>query len=123
MQLTLERPAGLNVISAVGPGEVRIGGRLLHSSVIVGARDIISDWPVRAITDLDGAGMAPVYDLEPEIIILGTGRAMVFPHREIHALTLARHMGLEVMDTAAACRTFNILISEGRNVVAALVID
>jgi uncharacterized protein len=123
MQLTLERPAGLNVISAVSPGEVRIGGRQFRSSVIVGARDIIPDWPVRAIADLEPVGMAQVYDLEPEIIILGTGRTMIFPDREIHAMTLARNMGLEVMDTAAACRTFNILVSEERNVVAALVID
>ena len=123
MQLTLDQPAGINVINAVSPGEIRIGDRLIRTSVVVGARDIISDWPVPAIGVLGPADMAAVYALEPEIIILGTGRAMRFPDNEIRAMTLARNVGLEVMDTAAACRTFNILVSEGRKVVAALVID
>jgi uncharacterized protein len=123
MQLTLDQPAGINVISAVSPGEIRIGDRLIRSSVVVGARDIISDWPVAAIGDLGPAEMAAVHALEPEIIILGTGRTLRFPDSRIHAMTLAKNTGLEVMDTAAACRTFNILVSEGRKVVAALVID
>lgn len=123
MQLTLDRPAGINIISAVSPGEIRIGERIIRSSVIIGVRDINSEWPVAAMPDLDADAMETVLALEPEIIVLGTGRAMVFPSPDIYAQALSRGVGLEVMDTAAACRTFNILATEGRSVVAALVVD
>lgn len=123
MQLTLDRPAGINIINAVSPGEIRIGERLIRSSAIIGARDIISDWPVSAMPELDTDAMESALALEPEIVILGTGRSMVFPGRDIYAQALSRNVGLEVMDTAAACRTFNILVTEGRSVVAALIVD
>jgi uncharacterized protein len=123
MQLTLDSQAGINTISAVSPGEIRIGERRIRSSVLVGVRDIIADWPVPAISNVDAAAMDAIFALEPEIVILGTGRTLVFPDAGIGALALSKNIGMEVMDTAAACRTFNILASEGRQVVAGLVIE
>lgn len=123
MQLTLDSQAGINTISAVSPGEIRIGERRIRSSVLIGVRDIIADWPVPAISNLDAAAMDAIFALEPEIVILGTGRTLVFPDVGIRALALSRNIGMEIMDTAAACRTFNILANEGRHVVAGLVIE
>ena len=62
-------------------------------------------------------------ELEPEIVLLGSGRRLVFPRQEIFGQVLGRNIGLEIMDTAAACRTFNILAAEGRRVAAALILD
>jgi uncharacterized protein len=72
---------------------------------------------------IDETDIAPVLELEPEILLLGSGRQLVFPRQEIYGQVLGRNIGLEVMDTAAACRTFNILAAEGRRVAAALILD
>lgn len=123
MRLDLDRPAGINMIDAVSAGEVRIGDRVLRASVIVGIRDIIPDWPVASTGDIDDESLAPLMALGPEIVLLGTGERLVFPPRYVYGRILSRKVGLEVMDTAAACRTFNILAAEGRQVVAGLIID
>jgi len=123
MRLDLDRPAGINMIRAVSPGEIRVGDRVIRTSVIIGAEDIIPDWPVSSTRDLDESSLAPVLALAPDILLLGTGSALVFPGRDIHAGVLARNIGLEVMDTPAACRTYNILVAEGRKVIAALIVD
>ncbi len=123
MRLTLDQPANVNLITAVSPGEIRVGEQVIRTSVIIGTRDIIPDWPAASMDRLDATDIAPVLELEPEIVLLGSGRRLVFPPQEIHGQVLARHIGLEVMDTAAACRTFNILAAEGRRVAAALILD
>ncbi len=123
MRLDLDRPAGINVINAVSPGEICVGNRVIRTSVIIGADDIIPDWPVSSMRDVDKDSLAPVLALAPDILLLGTGRTLAFPDRELHADILARNIGLEVMDTSAACRTYNILVAEGRRVIAALIVE
>jgi uncharacterized protein len=123
MRIDLERPAGINLIHAVSPGEIRVGDRIMQRSFIIGVDDIIPDWPVSSTRDIDEESLSPILALAPEILLLGTGRALVFPGRDIHAAVLARNVGLEVMDTSAACRTYNILAAEGRSVIAALIVD
>ena len=120
MQLHLDRVHGINFISAVGPGEVRIADRTFRDSMIVSAREIVPDWPATTIDQIDERSMAPILAMGPEIILLGTGDSVEFPDRKLMAGIMARRVGLEVMDTAAACRTFNILVGEDRQVVAAL---
>jgi len=123
MRLDLDRPAGVNIIHAVSPGEIRIGDRVIRTSVIIGAEDIIPDWPVSSTRDIDEDSLTRVLALEPDVLLLGTGRKLVFPAARIHAGILARNIGLEVMDTPAACRTYNILVAEGRRVIAALIVE
>ena len=123
MRLTLDQPANVNLITAVSPGEIRVGEQLIRTSVIIGTRDIISDWPAASMDRIDATDIAPVLELEPEIVLLGSGRRLVFPRQEIYGQVLARNIGIEVMDTAAACRTFNILAAEGRRVAAGLILD
>jgi uncharacterized protein len=123
MRLDLDRPAGINLIHAVAPGEIRVGDRVIRTSVIIGVEDIIPDWPVSSTRDINDDSLAPVLALAPDVLLLGTGRTLVFPGRDVHARVLTRNIGLEVMDTPAACRTYNILAAEGRRVIAALIVD
>lgn len=123
MRFDLDRPAGVNLVSAVSPGEIKVGDRIIRTSVIIAAQEIIPDWPVASTRELDEAGLAPVLALAPEIVLLGTGRKLSFPDPRVHARVQGSGIGLEVMDTPAACRTYNILVSEGRRVVAALIVD
>ncbi|KPK60604.1 MAG: hypothetical protein AMJ59_05810 [Gammaproteobacteria bacterium SG8_31] len=123
MRLNLEHPSSVNFINAVSPEEIRVGKRVIRGSVIIGTQDIIPDWPVASTQQISEHHLAPVLELEPEIVLLGTGRHLVFPGREIYGVFLGRRIGLEVMGTAAACRTFNVLAGEGRMVAAALILD
>lgn len=123
MRLSLDQPDTFNLVTSVSPDEVRVGETVIRESVIIGTRDIIRDWPVASTQKLDESHMARVLELQPELVLLGTGRQLVFPDRRIYGYVLERNIGLEVMDTAAACRTFNVLAGENREVVAALILD
>ncbi len=112
-----------NIVHAWGHGQIRVGEQVIRSSVILAAEHIIHPWNARQGATLTIADMAPALALTPAIILLGTGARIEFPSAAFTADILARRIGLEVMDTPAACRTYNILVHEGRNVVAALIID
>ena len=119
MQLEIERNAG-NFIRAYSDGVVHVGDRNFDRPVIITVDRIIDTWspplpPAMAIGDL-----SMVIDLAPEVIVLGTGASQQFPSPSLIAEVLRMGIGLEVMDTRAACRTYNILSSEYRRVVAAL---
>jgi uncharacterized protein len=120
MKLVLERTAA-HVVSALRPGELRIGERVFRENLILTAAEVICPWEAPDAPDALGlADLAPALALEPDLIVLGTGPRIVFPARTVSADILARRVGLEVMDTAAACRTYNLLVHEGRPVAAAL---
>ena len=94
---------------------------LRHSFILTSGR-LISDWGVADFAQLDRQAMEAVRALAPELIILGTGTRLRFPAAEITGPLQADGIGLEVMDTPAACRTFNLLASDGRHVAAAIII-
>ena len=120
MKFHLSTASG-NVVTGSGPGWVRIGAREYRASLVLTA-DTISDWAPAGFDALAEDDFARLLGLEPDVVVLGTGVSIRFPHpRLTRALTEAR-VGIEVMDTAAACRTFNVLAAEGRRVVAALII-
>jgi uncharacterized protein len=81
---------------------------------------IIDDWPPQAFVELKADHFETIMACNPELVILGTGRRLQFPHAAVTRLLVEAHVGLEVMDTGAACRTYNVLMSEDRQVVAAL---
>ena len=122
MRFTLDSPPSANLVTGVGPDGIRIGELLLTRSLIVSATELLQDWPAREIETLDLEILAPALALDPEILLLGTGPRLRFPGSELYAALAARGIGLEVMDTPAACRTFNILVHEERPVVAALLL-
>jgi uncharacterized protein len=122
MRFTLDRHPTANVITHLGAGGLRVGERQLDRSLILSAAELIADWPVRDVQELDLAALAPALGLGPEILLLGTGDRIRFPRPSLHAELAGLGIGLEVMDTAAACRTYNILVHEERPVVAALIL-
>ncbi len=123
MRITLDRPGSANSISAYRPGVVTIAGVEYDHSLLVSADRLVPDWPVMSAAELDAERLAEALALGPEILILGTGRRLRFPEPALYASVAASGTGFEVMDTAAACRTFNILLSEDRQVAAALILD
>lgn len=119
VQLTRET-TGANLIRAWQAGRIRIGERWIDGHVIVTADRIITDWRVTAPRALVLRDLAPAVELAPEIILLGTGTELLTPDVELMAELGERAIGLEIMGTAAACRTFNVLVQERRRVAAAL---
>ena len=122
MKFTLDRPATLHVVRGYAPGLLRIGEREFARSVIVSAETLIEDWRPQHIGELSGADLEPVLALRPDVLLLGSGTRQVFPPHELLAQLYAAGIGFEVMDTGAACRTYNVLVGEGRAVAAALII-
>jgi len=111
-----------NVVTGVGQGWVRIGILEYRENLVLTAEQIATGWAsggFDALTPEDFAGLVP---LRPDIVVLGTGATLRFPHPRLTRALLDRRIGLEVMDTAAACRTFNVLAAEGRRVAAALML-
>jgi len=111
-----------NVITGVGPGWIRIGIREYRENVVMTAETIAPGWAPGGFDRLEAADFDSLVALAPEIVLLGTGTAQQFPHPRLTRALTDAHIGVEVMDTAAACRTFNILAAEGRRVAAALLL-
>ena len=121
MKLHLNQPAAQNLFTAYGEGFVQINATRHESSVIVTGADVEA-WEAKSIDSLAAGSFARLLEIRPEIVIIGTGQAFKFPQpASLRPLVEAR-IGYEVMDTGAACRTYNILIGEGRNVLAALIV-
>lgn len=110
------------MIRSYREGALRVNQAEYTGSVILSANAIMPDWSARSTDALDMKLLAPALEMDPQILLLGTGDAQRFPDPRISAQIMALGIGLEVMNTAAACRTFNILASEDRKVVAALIL-
>ena len=121
MKLQLASSEG-NFITGSGPGWVRIGTQEYRENLVLTAEVIRTGWAAAGFDALTEADYAGLLDHAPDLVVLGTGATIRFPHHRLtQALTAAR-VGVEVMDTAAACRTFNVLTAEGRKVLAALIV-
>lgn len=122
MELNLERPRDyLFVRRADGHGVV-IGDELYHASIILTRNRVIDTWHVSNIATMTPAHVDPLVELKPDVVLLGTGTRQTFPSQAVLAAFLRRGIGVEVMDNAAAARTWDILAGEGRNVVACFVL-
>ncbi|MGE5093574.1 MAG: Mth938-like domain-containing protein [Betaproteobacteria bacterium] len=115
--------SGRNAFTGYGEGYVAVNGARHQESLVVGADRLITDWPVRSVQDLHADHLAAIVELRPEIVLLGTGARLDFPSPALLAPLYKAGIGVEVMDTPAACRTYNILLGEGRNVIAALILE
>jgi len=111
------------MIRACDEGQVTIGAQSYQRSLILTPERIIPDWRPQQVTDITEQDFDSILSLQVEIILLGTGTRLCFPSAQLSAHVLATGTGLEVMDTAAACRTYNILLAENRRVVAALLLN
>lgn len=122
MKFIRETPRGF-VITAHGPGFVRIGEKKYRSSLAVCGEDLLTEWPVSDGSLLTPADFDPVLSWHPDLVLLGTGNRLRFPPRAVLAHFRDLGIGLEVMDTPAACRTYNMIRAEERRVAAAMIID
>jgi uncharacterized protein len=123
LKLHLESASAQNTFTGYGEGYVAVNGQRIERSVVVLPERIIADWPVGRFEELAPEHFAALTDLGREIVLLGTGARLRFPRAEIVAPLVRAGIGVEVMDLQAACRTYNILMSEGRKVAAALLIE
>ena len=122
MQLTLNRPGEYLFVRAVGSAAITVVDRALTASFVLAPERAVEHWPVTDVAAIDDAAVAAILALEPAVVILGSGARIVFPPQAVLAQFLKRGIGVEVMDNAAAARTYNVLVSEGRRVVAAFVL-
>jgi uncharacterized protein len=121
VQLNLDNTNGVFVRSFAN-GELHVNNEILNGPVILTLQDIIRDWTPPPIAELCMADFSAALELEPEVILFGTGATQVFPPATLFTGIMRTGVGFEVMDTAAACRTFNVLAAEGRRVIAALIV-
>ena len=122
MRFVQDTAAG-NTIRAYAAGQVTVNEEVIQTSVIVTPDRIIRDWLPDSFEELEAAHIARLDELQPEIIVIGTGRTLRFPPPDFTVGFLIRGIGVEIMEIAAACRTYNILLSEGRRVIAALLMS
>jgi uncharacterized protein len=113
---------GVNVITRQEPGRVWVASTAFEHSLLVPWRGAVLRWPAANPEALTEACFAQVASLQPEVVIFGSGARLQFVHPALLRGLMAQRIGVETMDTAAACRTYNVLASEGRKVVAALLV-
>ena len=122
MQLVLERPDYAYSLRGADGRHALVNERTLTRSFIVAPDTLVEDWPVVDITTMRPADLDALFALQPELVVLGSGETQAFPPADVMAACLQRGIGLEAMTNAAAARTFNVLASEGRRVVAGFVL-
>jgi uncharacterized protein len=122
MRFTQDHTSNVNLIRGYEPGELRVNEDTFCTSVIVGASAIRTESDIASVTDLREVHAEHILALDPELVLLGTGPTQIFPAPAFGVRFLEAGIGFEVMDTGAACRTFNVLVGEQRRVVALLLI-
>ena len=122
MKLHLQS-AATNIVTGSGPGWVRVGTIEHRHNVILLPELVIEAWAPGGFAALTASDFEGLLQYRPEIVLLGTGERQAFARPELYAALTAARVGVESMDTRAACRTFNILIAEERRVAAALVVS
>ncbi len=123
MKLHADPLSSLNTVTAYGPGFIEING-VRHQNAVKLAPDAPpSEWNVPAFEGLRAENFDALLADRPELVLFGTGLRQRFPHPRLSASLAAARVGFEVMDTQAACRTYNILVAEGRRVLAVLLLD
>ncbi|MES2887371.1 MAG: Mth938-like domain-containing protein [Pseudomonadota bacterium] len=123
MKLQADRIEGSNAIARHSAEGVVVNGQTHTHSVVVAWQGGVQDWGVSRFDALTEAHFSALADRQPELVIFGTGARLRFPHPSLLRALMARGIGVESMDTPAACRTYNVLLAEGRSVVAALLFD
>jgi uncharacterized protein len=113
----------VQTIQGYGPGWVGVQGEKINHSVILGSQGQRVNWQCTQFEDLTAEHFAQLAEFDAELIIFGSGKRIRFPQPAWLAPLMAKRIGLETMDTGAACRTYNILAGEGRRVVLALVLE
>lgn len=110
------------IIHSYAPGEIRVNDTTYRHSIIVAPQQLITDWPPQYINDITAEHLHSIVTLNPEVVLVGTGPEQRFLDPSLFVEFMTKHIGFEMMNTGAACRTFDLLAAEGRRVVAALLL-
>lgn len=121
MKFTLDNPQGEFVFSNYGDGFLTVNDQS-HSNSLVIFPDLLETWEVTGFDQLTADHFDIFIDRKPDVVILGTGASQQFPPVELRRELVRRKIQLDIMDTPAACRTYNLLVSEDRDVGAAILI-
>jgi uncharacterized protein len=122
MDLSFDQPGGYLFVRRVDADRITLIDRELARSFLLAPDRAVEDWPVNDAATLGGSHVASILAMQPELVLLGTGRRQVFPATAFLAGFLLKGIGIEVMDNAAAARTYNLLAGEGRRVVAGFIL-
>jgi len=123
MELHLTQPDGHNLITGYGDDYIEVNKQRYSQAVVVMAEHLTLDWPASSFDALTEAHFNALLPLEPDVVLLGTGRKHYFAHPKLIAKLAEKNIAVECMTTDAACRTYNILMNEGRHVAAALLLE
>ena len=123
MKLHANTTFGLNSITGYGPGYVAVNGHRYQSSVIVAPRHLEIDIPLSSVAALSAEVLAPLAGRSCDVLLIGTGSRQTFPPAAVLKPLIEAGIGVEIMDTGAACRTYNVLNGEGRNPLALLIVE
>jgi len=123
VKLHSDPQSSLNTITGYGIGYIEVNSKVYPHALIVQPEGEINPWPVSAFADLSSDNLASLCVFKPELIIIGTGKKQQFLKPELIKPLIQAKIGFEMMDSQAACRTYNILMNEGRQVLAAIILD
>ena len=123
MKLQSDPHSGANTITGYGDGYVEINQIPYAHAVLLSSDGAISAWPVESFDNLEASDFEQMIALKPELILIGTGSRQRFPKPELLKSLISAKIGFEIMDSQAACRTYNILVGEGRQVLLALIVE
>lgn len=122
MELILDSNSAKYQIQNYCDNKIQINNHWYTKSLIISSEQLIENWPPQQIDELKSEHFSDILMLKPTIVIIGTGQQQHFIASNVLQDLISQQIGIEVMNTAAACRTFTVLTSEGRNVVAALIL-
>ena len=123
MKLQSDPHSGANTITGYGDGYVEINKTPYAHAVVLSSDGAISEWSAQSFENLEAHHFSQLIDLKPELILIGTGKRQRFPKPELLKALISAKIGFEIMDSQAACRTYNILVGEGRQVLLALLVE
>ncbi len=123
MKLEKNHDDSVFVIRSYNDEGIKVNDNMLSQSFIIMSDQLVQNWQPGHFSDLCSNDLEQIADLDPEIIILGTGKTLSFPDQSLVASIRLKNIGFEVMDTYAACRCYSILVSEGRNVAAGMILE
>jgi len=122
MKFSEDYAIGTNVIRAFNDSSIDINNKTYDQSLLVGSHLLVEQWGISHIDDLTDQHWQDLLQHQPEVILVGTGKTLIFPHPSTYAAAIKAGIGVEFMDTAAACRTYNVLVSEDRRVIAGIIL-
>lgn len=122
MLLSQEHPDYTYALRSADGRQAKVNEQILSRSFVIAPDTLIEDWTTATAETLSADDIAPLLALNPAVVLLGTGERQVFPATEVLAACLTRGIGIEVMNNAAAARTYSVLAGEGRRVAAAFLI-